>query len=116
LLFRTTHGYNFGKDTGGHKFYQVLKDKPVQFIKMPVKVFVESDYKGLYSSDRRYDEYKTSYRYYLMGSDSIFHQIQLNRKSLLKLYPGKRELIENAIGKKPSEDVETSVLLLLEKF
>lgn len=115
LIYRTSRGKAFGKGIDRIKFYQVLTDIPVQFIKMPVKIFIEADYKGAYSNDRPYDEYKTNYRYYLMGSDNIFHQVRLNRKSFLKLYPEKKEIIDDIVGSKSDFD-ENKVLILLEKF
>ena len=115
LIYRTSRGKAFGKDVDGIKFYQVLLDIPVQFIKMPVKIFIEADYKGAYSYDRRYDEFKTNYRYYLMGSDSIFHQVRLNRKSFLRLYPEKKEIIDDMAGTKSDFD-EDRVVNLLKKF
>jgi hypothetical protein len=116
LIFRTTRGENFENDLKEQKFFQVLKEGPNQFIKMPVKTFIEADYKGAYSADRRYDEYETKYRYYIMSSDSTFHQVQLTRKSLIKLFPGKKELIINTIEARSYADNEEMVLSLLEKF
>ena len=116
LLFRTTSGKSFDKEMKEQKFIQVLKETPVLFIKMPVKIFIQADYKSAYSADRRYDEYVTNYRYYLMGSDNVLHQIQLTRKSVLKLYPEKKRIIGQEPDEKTFENKEEMILSLLDKF
>ncbi|MCX6301975.1 MAG: hypothetical protein NTW82_07300 [Bacteroidia bacterium] len=116
LIFRTTKGLSFDKSLKENNFYQVLAEGSVQFIKIPVKTFVEADYKGAYSSDRRFDEYQAVTRYYFKGADNAFHQIQLNRKSLIKAFPDKKELINQSWGKKTSENNEEMVISLIEKF
>lgn len=116
LIFSTSDGKKFEKKLKEQKFFQVLKVAPVMFIRMPVKTFTEADYKGAYSADRRYDEYETKYRYYISGSDNIFHQIQLNKKSLIKLFPDKKELISNLIESKSYKNSEEMVIAVLEKL
>lgn len=116
LIFRTSAGKRFEKALKEKKFFQVLKDEPFQFIKMPVKTFTEADFKGAYSTNRRYDEYETIYRYYIFCADNTFHQLQLNRKSLIKLFPDKKELINNIIGSKVYDNDEDMVLSVLEKL
>jgi hypothetical protein len=116
LVFRTSAGSRFEKALKEKKFFQVLKDGPIQFIKMPVKTLTEADYKGAYSSDRRYDEYETKYRYYISGTDSTFHQLLINKKSLTKLFPDKKELIEKIIESKAYDNDEDMVIAVLDKF
>jgi hypothetical protein len=117
LVFRTSAGKRFEKDLKENKFFQVLKDGSFLFIKMPVKIFTEANYKGAYSPDRRYDEYETKYRYYITGTDSTFHQLlQLNRKSLIKLFPDKKELINNIGNSKSFDNDEDMVIAVLEKL
>jgi hypothetical protein len=116
MVFRTTYGKAFEKKMEQQKFYQVLKDGPFQFIRMPFKIFVEADYRRAYSADRRYDEYQAASRYYLEGPDHVFHEIQLNRKSVLKLYPEKKKIIEAEPDEKSFPDKEALILSLLEKF
>lgn len=116
LVFRTSVGKRFEKDLKEKKFFQVLKDSTYSFIKMPVKIFTEASYKGAYSADRRYDEYETKYRYYISGTDSTFHQLQINRKSLLKLFPDKKELINKIIESKAYDNDEDMVIAILEKL
>ena len=116
LIFSTSDGKKFEKKLKEQKFFQVLKIAPVMFIKMPVKTFTEADYKGAYSADRRFDEYETVYRYYISGSDSTFRQLQLNKKSLVKLFPDKKELINNLVESKSYSNSEEMVLDVLGKL
>lgn len=116
LIYRTTLGKVFEKEMKPQRFCQVLKDGQYQFIKIPLKSLVKADYKGAYSADRRYDEYKENNKYYLLSSDSVFHQIQLNKKSVLKLYPDKKDLINQAEGEEAFSDKEDMILSILSKF
>ena len=116
LVFRTTTGKKFDREMKESKFYQVLKDNDYQFIKMPIKTFVEANYKGAYSADRRYDEYVPDSRYYIMGTDDTFHQVKLTRKSLSKLFPEKKKLIDESFAEDTDDDKEDLVISLLEKF
>jgi len=116
LVFRTTKGKTFEKEMKEQKFYQVLKDGKYQFIKIPVKTFVQANYKGAYSADRRYDEYQPDARYYLMNADSIFCQIQLNKKSVSKIYPDKKGLIDQVAREEENTDKEAMILSILGKF
>jgi len=116
LFFKTTYGKKFDREIKEQKFYQVLKDGEYQFIKIPLKVFVEANYKGAYSADRRYDEYVSDSKYYLMGSDNIFHQVKLNKRSLTKLYPERKKLIGQAFADGTDLNKEDIIISLLEKF
>lgn len=114
-LFRTSAGVSFDKELKGIVFFQVLKDQPVPFIKMPVKIFTEADYKNLYSPDRRYDEYETSYRYYIFGPDTKFYQIQLNPRSIAKIYPDKKKIIDDTFRDATGNE-EKKVIQVLGRF
>ncbi len=116
LIFKTTDGITLDSKPDGNKFYQVLKDGPWQFIKIPDKKFVEADYKRVYGPDRRYDEFKPVSRYYIQGSDSVFYRVQLTGKSLRKLFPDKKSLIERNFNEKSASDTEAEVVSLLNKF
>ena len=116
LSFRTTKGVNFDKEFREIKFYQVLKTGTNQFIRMPLKTFIEADFKGGYSSDRRYDEYVTSYKYYILGTDNIFHQLLLTRKSVGKMFPGSKALIDKSFREKPDGDPQEIVKSILENL
>jgi hypothetical protein len=116
LVFRTTGNLAFDKEFEGCKFYIVLKEDPWQFIMIPDKELVEADYKRVYSPDIRYDEYKPANKYYIKGDDSRFHRVQLTRKSLIKLFPDKRSVIESNFNEKSEIDPEAAVISLLNKF
>ena len=102
------------------KFYQVLKDSPNQFIKVPDKLFIQAEYKGPYTIDRRFDEYRPENKYFIEGPGGVFYQVQLTRRSLIKLFPGKKDLISRNFaraGKKSTEEeLENLVVSLLEEF
>ena len=116
LTYRTFEGSILDRDLKEKKFCQLLMEKPVIFLKLPVKKMVEASYKGAYSPDRRYDEFITFNRYYIMGSDSIFHQLQLSKKSLLKLFPDRKSLIEEGFGNTNKGTDEEIIISILEKF
>jgi hypothetical protein len=116
ILFRTTKGKEFDTEMKETRFFQVLKDGPYQFIKLPSKIFVQADYKGAYAADRRYDEYQLKKKYFLKGPDSVFYQVQLNRKSLLKIYPQKKAIIDSVSDNESVGDKETVFISLLDKF
>jgi hypothetical protein len=116
LLFRTTAGTLFDREMKEMRFIQVIKEAPVPFIKMPVKTFIEADYKGAYSPDRRYDEFDYKTKYYLMGKDNVFHQVQLNKKSLEKIYPERKAMIESAFREQGTMSDEEIVISIIEKF
>jgi hypothetical protein len=116
LIFRTTEGLKFDRELKGNKFYQVLSDGPHLFIKIPDREFIEANYRGLYSPDRRYDEYVPQDRYYIIGSDSILHRVQLTRKSLGKLFPDNKQQINQIFNEKVSADPEADVVALLERL
>ena len=116
LTFRTTVGKSFDKEIKEPKFFQVLYGGQYSFIKMPVKIFTEAAYKGAYSPDRRYDEYETKYRYYILGTDNVFHQVQLNKKSLVKLFPDKKDLVGSVIDSGRFNNDEEMVISVLEKL
>lgn len=116
VLFRSTSGLVFEKDLKEQKFYQVLKEGSYRLIKIPFKQFVAADYKNAYSADRRYDEYVPMNKYYLKGPDSIYHQIQLTKKSILKVYPGRKDIAGRKDDENTSDDKEAAIVSFLDKF
>jgi hypothetical protein len=116
MLFRVSGPNDFEREIKEGRFYQVLEDGKIIFIKLPIKKLIEADYKAVYGADRRYDEYTTYYKYYLRGSDSKFHQIQLSKKSLLKFFPDKKDIINQTIGSKTYDNGEVMVLDVLGKL
>ena len=116
VLFRGTSGLAFEKELKKHKFYQVLKEGSYRLIKVPDKQFIAADYKNAYSADRRYDEYVLMNKYYLKGPDSTYHQIQLSKKSVLKVYPGKKDLAGRKDDENSFADKEEMIVAFLDKF
>ena len=116
LIFRVSRAKYFEREIKDGRFYQVLKEGPFQFIKLPFKKLIAADYKDVYSPDRRYDEYTTYYKYYIMQSDSVFHQVQLTKKSLIKIFPDRKELINNTAESNLYENNEEMILYILEKL
>lgn len=114
--FRTTYGRSFDKEIREERFIEILTDGKYQFIKMPVKIFVQSDYKSAYSADRRFDEFQSRDKYYLSGPDNKFYQIQLTKKAVIKLYPEKKKLIDAEPDEKSYPDKESMIISLIEKF
>lgn len=116
LTFRVSRAKYFEREIKDGRFYQVLKEGPFLFIKLPVKKLIAADYKDVYSADRRYDEYTTYYKYYIMQSDSVFHQVQLTRKSILKEFPGKKDIINKPVDEKSYSNNEELVLEILNRL
>lgn len=112
LVFRPTGEKIFTPKLNEMKFYQVLKEGPIEFIKIPFTIFIPADYTGAYTAKRTYDEYKTEYYYYLSNSDKAYKQIRLTKKSLIKVFPEKRELIKGYFKMKTRP--EEIILTLLE--
>jgi hypothetical protein len=115
MIFRTTKGLQFDKEIRDNRFFRVLLEEPHQFIMIPEKKFVEADYKAAYSADRRYDEYQSINKYFIKGSDNVFHQIQLNKKSLIKIFPDRKEMINDAFSGKSDEEDEEKVITILRR-
>jgi hypothetical protein len=116
MVFRISKEMEFEREIKDGRFYQVLRDGQIRFIKLPVKKLIEADYKAVYSPDRRYDEYTTYYKYYIMGSGGKFQQIQLSKKSLIKLFPKAKELINKSVEEKSYTNNEEMVLDIIDKI
>lgn len=116
LVFRTMEGTQFKKNSRDQAFYQVLNDDPYQLIKVPFIEFREADYKQAYSSGRKYDEFNKTYKYYIISADGIVRQCQLSEKSLIKIFPDKKELIKKVTTEKSFTDKEEMVMGVLKNF
>ena len=83
---------------------------------MPVKKFIEADYKDyiLLTGDMMSIRHLTTI--ILSAPNSIFHQIKLTRNSLTKLFPEKKRIINNRLETESYENNEEMVLKVLEKF
>lgn len=109
----TTRQLIFDKPVKEMRFCQVLFEGTHLFIKMPVKIFREADYKNSYSSDRRFDEYETKFRYYISLNDGRLTQVQLNTKELSKLFPREKDKIKEIYSSDAFRNDEEKVIALL---
>jgi len=120
LVFRVSKINEFEREIKDGRFYQLIRDGRFTFIKLPFKKMIEADYKAAYSADRRYDEYVTYYKYYVRGTDSIFHQVQLSKRSLAKLFPDRKDDInltaESFTGSNDEELVKAILAKLESKY
>jgi hypothetical protein len=110
--YYTTRRLTFVKPEKELRFCQILFEGTHIFIKMPVKIFREADYKNSYSSDRRFDEYETKFRYYVSLDDGRLRQVQLSARELSKLFPGEKEKIKEIFSNSSFSDEERVVALL----
>ncbi|GAB3531795.1 hypothetical protein GCM10027443_14660 [Pontibacter brevis] len=78
------------------QFVVVLHEgEKVQLVMVPEKAFVKADFKGAYSSGKTYDELVDSQSFYLIGSDKTVNKVKLNKKSLLKALPDKKDKVQD---------------------
>lgn len=113
MLLKTSENKVFNTEIEEIRFIQVLKDGPNSFIKIPYKIFIPADYSGAYTAKRRYDEYKTEYRYFVMNHENIYNEIKLNESSLIKVFPDKKDIIKKSFRMYKSSDKEKVVLSVL---
>lgn len=116
MIFRTMEGSNLKNNSSDFVFYQVLNENPNQLIKVPSKEFIEADYKQVYSPGRQFDEFNTIYKYYIISDDGTLHQCQLTERSLMKIFPDKKKIIENVTKGKSYADKEAMVIDILQNF
>ena len=110
LIFRTTRDKKFDPAVDKIRFYQVLYSNGTTVIKTTVKKLIPADYQKLYSADRRYDEFDTNFNYYYLGPDVIFHKMLPNKKSLLKVFPEQRDIIEKTLKGNEFENNDEMIL------
>lgn len=116
MIFRTMSNEFINKKSGEHIFYQVLNDDKYKLIKVPSKDFIEANYKQAYSPGRGYDEFVTIYKYYIISPDGNINQCQLSEKSIIKIFPDKKEMIKNMTKEKTFTDKEAMVIEILKNF
>jgi hypothetical protein len=116
LVYRTMEGTHLKKSTSDFVFYQVLNNNPYQLIKVPLKDFVEADYKQAYSPGRQFDEFNTTYKYFIISADGTLNQCQLTERSLMKIFPDRKNLIKNVSRGKSFDSKEAMVTEILRNF
>lgn len=76
-------------------FVQVLYSGAVTLLKVSTKLFEKADYKGAYSSDKRYDEYRLDTRYWIASRPGAeFERIRLAKRPILKALPAYEDQIK----------------------
>jgi hypothetical protein len=71
----------------GFGYYEIIHEGDMLLLKHHRKIFQEADYKGAYSADVRYDEYKDEKRYFISFDGQTFEKIKLKSKYLEKVMP-----------------------------
>lgn len=113
MVFKTTETKNFDPYIKEIRFIQVLKEGSGSLVKIPYKIFIPADYTGAYTAKRRYDEYKTEYRYFVLSPQNVYREVKLTKNSLIKVFPEKREMIKNAFRTSNSSNKEAIAVSLL---
>jgi hypothetical protein len=97
-----------------HVFLQVLYDEKSILYKRYFKDFTEADYGGAYSQDRRYDEYKDRYSYYLKTAEDELQLLKPKKKSVLEIMADKSDELEKYIKKaKPDLNTDDGLVQLI---
>lgn len=112
ITIKTTQDINFEKPLAENKFYKILNNDPIHFIKVLDKELIKSDYKGPFAVDRRYDEFISTARYYIEVSDNLYREIRLTKKSLSKFFPEKKEIIDKRFKKRKKSQDEIEELVI----
>lgn len=81
----------------GYIYLQQLNHGPFKLFKQTKKVFLEADFKDPYSVDRRVDEFREEYFYFLRDESGEYEQIKPKLKYLKKLYPRRSKKMEKVI-------------------
>jgi len=116
LIFRTTKDKKFDPSIDKIRFYQVLYSNGITLVKIAVKRLIPADYQAVYSADRRYDEFETKFIYYYIGENAVFRKITPNKKSLLKVFPEKSEVIERTLREKEFVDTDEMVIEVIKRI
>lgn len=93
-------------------YYQLIYEGDMKVLKHIRKTFKEADYKGAYSSDIRYDEYKQDTRYFVSADGISFVKVKMKTKNLEKAFPKHASEIRGIIKKgklnlSKDEDIKT---------
>jgi hypothetical protein len=98
------------------RFYEVLRQGKFTLLKAHEKIFQKADYKGAYSTDRRYDEFLDRQVYYLRGPDGPFEKLnKLKSKAIEKTLPGYEKEIGEIVNKEKLDlREERDVIRLIE--
>ncbi len=106
-----------GSNYSGLGYYEVIHEGDIILVKQYRKTFKEADYKGAYSADIRYDEYKDEERYFISLDGQKFEKVRLKSKqleSVLSQYDLKSISRKEKLNLSKEEDVK-KLLSILEK-
>ncbi len=99
------------------RFYEVMHEGEVVFMKSLKKLFREADYRGAYSPDRRFDEYVYKEEYFIGPNSGPFTKVRLKEKLLLKALPDQADELKDLIRESAFDlSTEAGVTALLEAF
>ncbi len=109
-----------GLKVPGLGFYQIVHKGEYLLLKNYRKIFQEADYKGAYSTDVRYDEYKDEKKYFFSKDGTTFEKLKLKSKNLEKALPKhasdiKKTIKEKKLNLSNDEDVKTLLITLENK-
>lgn len=95
-----------------------LYDKGSTLLVQPEKTFKKADYQGAYSSNKKYDEYKTYFAYFLRPKNQEkFIRVKLSNGSMLSaLSDRKKELKAYIKAEYMDIDIEGEAVSLLEYY
>ncbi|MDX1667292.1 MAG: hypothetical protein R3350_08685 [Saprospiraceae bacterium] len=79
------------------RFYELLHDGDIKFFKLRDKLLEKADYKGAYSTDRRFDEFIEIASYYLGTDQPPFTKVKLKEKAFTQALPGSEQAIERTL-------------------
>lgn len=130
IVFRTTKGIKFNRRVRETKFYQVMQQEPHQLIMVTYKTFTKADSEPVFNSGQNYDEFKSKRKFFIEDSKGVFHQVvlnkvdydylihptQLNRKSLAKIFPDKKDKIYRAFDENSGPVSADRIIEILNKF
>lgn len=116
MRFKVFESNDFpGLDKNKNVFMQVLKEGDITFLKYIRKQFIQADYEGAYSADRRYDEYKEVSSYFIRFNNKAPEKIKLRKKPIIKALGNKGSKAERLIKKhRLSLETEAGIVRLLE--
>ena len=99
-----------------HKLYQVLYEgENYSLLKLPTRKVVRVDEKSALTIGRLYDQITPIFHYYFKTSSSIFKEIKLKKKDLLKFLPTKKAALES-LFKTPQYEGDLDEPKLVEIF
>ena len=96
------------------QFLEVLNSGSYRLLKQHEKFYRPADYKGGYSTDKRYADFRIENTFFIQMPDGQLKKIKLKKKSILKALPNQKAAIETFVKTFKSElETENEVASLL---